>query len=110
MLMYMHYEIQDNMCLEYPYLFKALSFLTVKQLKSMIPKCDFYYDNDNKDLMILNLLCSLRRKKIDNLEEYEFKIDYLLSDYIKFPVVVLDFIEENYDTCNKEFQKLLFSK
>ena len=93
-----------------PYLFKALSFLTVKQLKSMIPKCDFYYDNDNKDLMILNLLCSLRRKKIDNLEEYEFKIDYLLSDYIKFPVVVLDFIEENYDTCNKEFQKLLFSK
>lgn len=107
MLMYMHYEIQDNMCLEYPYLFKALSFLTVKQLKSMIPKCDFYYDNDNKDLMILNLLCSLKRKKIENLEKYFFPIEYLLSDYNKFPLIVLDFIEENYITCNSEFTKLL---
>jgi len=106
----MHYEIQDNMCLEYPYLFKALSFLTVKQLKSMIPKCDFYYDNDNKDLMILNLLCSLKRKKIENLEEYFLPIEYLLSDYNKFPSIVLEFIEENYITCNSEFKKLIFSK
>lgn len=98
---------KDMDLLDYPYLFNAFSFMTIKQIKYNLSKQDYIYKDSRKDYLIMNLIYSIKRKFNEiNMKDNYTELDYLASDYFKLPNITLDFLEDYYYLCNNELINL----
>ena len=92
--------------IKYPYLFKAFSLMTLKQIKQVLPKEDYIFGSKCKDDMIMNLIYCVQRKLNYTNVKYRY-INYLLSDLWKLPAIVVYFLHDNHEICELELKKLI---